>query len=212
MKLGRMVFNARDCAALNLGDWYRCHVVLNRMFREKQPAELLWHCEGRCRDGISFLFLATREPDVLPGTTPDIAVRDFPESALPTEGHFEFQVRYAGRRWESLPDGTEIDETISNVRRSPKGILMRQVGLTPEQAAAVIVRRGPEWGIDVHDAVHQGVRYERLRHRDGPIPLVMHDIAGTFTITDPARFRQAAFHGIGARTAFGCGLLRYGRL
>lgn len=212
MQIGRIILRPADCALLRIADWWGCHTVMNRMFRAEKPAELLWHCEGRMPEGLSFLVLTNRDPVIPAGTGPFISMKPFPESALPSEGRFAFQVRFSGRRWAAADPGGLSDAGAASVRTGRNGKTYRQRDLTESEVMTAFEKRSADWGMRIEKLVHEGTQKALFPHERSTMAFRMHDLAGEFELVDPARFRRAAFGGIGARLSFGCGLLRYGRI
>ncbi len=74
-----------------------------------------------------------------------------------------------------------------------------------------LAKKGDQYGFGVEGDKIQadGYRQERFYKAKGKhgVNISTIDFTGLLTVTDPVRFKQALFHGIGPAKGFGCGLL-----
>ncbi len=85
----------------------------------------------------------------------------------------------------------------------PRPRLIQQAG------SAWLAARAPQLGFELLPGALrcEGYRQHRLRRRGRTVTFSSLDMEGLLRVTDPGRFRQALFRGIGPSKAFGCGLL-----
>jgi len=99
-------------------------------------------------------------------------------------------------------------QTMPLIKRPPMASLVQEAG---EQWLA---KRQTKVGAKV-DAVRADGYLQHSSYKRGQKKTIRYstiDLQGTLTISDPEKFRNALFHGIGPAKAFGCGLLLVRRI
>lgn len=208
-RIGEIIFRPADCAILRLENWYSFHCAMNRLFRKDRQSELLWHFAGRVPEGLRFLYLSDADPVFAGALNPVWRTKPLPD-LFPAPGAYRFQCRWYGKK--SVPENANNNRPQPGLRVDAKGYAWRTRPLTPDEARRAFLRRSPEWGFDVTDMATPQLAKEHFRHGGSLMTLSMFDIEGCLTVTDPERFRRAVRHGVGGKTAFGCGLLRIASL
>lgn len=86
--------------------------------------------------------------------------------------------------------------------------------LVQSEGFAWLDRRAADHGFALREAEVQVDGYQRheLLRRGGRVRFSSVDFTGLLTVTDPERFRDALYRGIGPAKGFGCGLLLVRRL
>jgi CRISPR system Cascade subunit CasE len=74
-----------------------------------------------------------------------------------------------------------------------------------------LARKGEQYGfsVDEHEVRADGYRQERFYKAKGKhhVNISTVDFTGLLTVTDPERFQNALYRGIGPAKSFGCGLM-----
>ena len=93
----------------------------------------------------------------------------------------------------------------------PRVEWLSEAEIVQKQGFEWLARKGDQYGFMVgeHEVRADGYRQERFYKAKGKhqVNISTIDFTGLLTITDPERFKNALYHGIGPAKGFGCGLL-----
>lgn len=93
----------------------------------------------------------------------------------------------------------------------PRGIWPSEAEIVQEQGFEWLARKGEQYGFIVgeHEVRADGYHQERFYKAKGKhqVNISTIDFTGLLTVTDPERFKDALYSGIGPAKGFGCGLL-----
>ncbi|MCD4845713.1 MAG: type I-E CRISPR-associated protein Cas6/Cse3/CasE [Methanosarcinales archaeon] len=93
----------------------------------------------------------------------------------------------------------------------PRGEWPSEAEIVQEQGFEWLARKGEQYGFMVgeHEVRADGYRQERFYKAKGKhqVNISTIDFTGLLTVTDPERFKDALYGGIGPAKGFGCGLL-----
>ncbi len=93
----------------------------------------------------------------------------------------------------------------------PGGEWPSEAEIVQEQGFEWLARKGKQYGfiVEEHEVRADGYRQERFYKAKGKhhVNISTIDFTGLLTVTDPERFKNALYRGIGPAKSFGCGLM-----
>lgn len=199
---------------------YREHQVLWDLFDPEPNAERDFLFRRETSAGMPLFYLVSQRRPVDRHALWDIQTKDYRPKL--SEG---LSLRFSLR---ANPVVTRTDTNGRSVRNDLVMDLKKSLGWQdqkPSERESVDVleqQAGERWldaRLDRHGARLNSLKADGYRrhqsHKQGQKATIRYstlDLQGALTVTDPERFREALFNGIGPAKAFGCGLLLVRRL
>ncbi len=202
----------RDLAAVAAADAYADHRLIWSFFPREDPRRSFLFRRMETRGRPSFLVVSPEEP-VSPSPAWIVESKLYtPRFQAGQRLAFSLRVNPVVRR--RTDDGRQRrDDVVMDAKHRfkeehpgepvPMAKLVQDAGATWLQARAE--RLG--FAFDPRLVRCDGYREHRLARRTGTVRFSTIDIEGLLTVTDPERFVETLFTGIGPSKAFGCGLL-----
>lgn len=221
--LRRDAADLHQLANLVVRDGYRAHQYLWRLFEgnEQQDRDFIFRHEDV--DGLPcFYIVSAREPMDNKGLWAIAAKEYSPQLVIGDQLAFRLRANPIVTRGTGMDSKTTRHDVVMDAKNKLKkdGIPKEQWPPLPEliQSAGFnwLTTRAEKLGFSVHkDQVRvDGYQQHRLHKskQSRPIRFSTLEFNGLLTVTDPERFRQTLYKGIGPAKGFGCGLLMVRRI
>ncbi len=202
----------RDLATIAQADAYADHRLIWSFFsrQERERSFLFRRIERNAR--TAFLVVSPEEP-VAPSPAWIVEIKPYvPEVVGGQKLAFSLRANPVIRR--RTDDGRQRrDDVVMDAKRrfqeARPGEPVPMPGLIHRSGTAWLAARAQRLGFAIEAGMVRcdGYRQHRLSRREAPVRFSTVDMEGLLTVTDPGRFIETLYTGIGPSKAFGCGLL-----
>ena len=206
----------------SLGNTYQVHRLLWSLFADdpQRNRDFLYHCENT--KGLpTFYSVSERIPED-EGEMWQIESKHY-EPTLHVNQKLSFSLCANPIRTKRDGEGKQHrHDVVMNAKNQlkqegvPRGKWPSEAEIVQEQGFEWLARKGEQYGFSVgeHKVRADGYRQERFYKAKGKhhVNISTVDFTGLLTVSDPARFQNALYRGIGPAKSFGCGLMMVRRL
>jgi len=201
----------------SLGNTYQVHRLLWSLFADdpERNRDFLYHYENT-KQLPTFYSVSDRMPEDHSGGW-DIESK-FYEPILNVDQKLSFSLCANPIRTKRDDSGKQHrHDVIMNAKNQlkqegvPKGEWPSEAEIVQNVGFEWLARKGEQYGFSVgeHEVRADGYRQERFYKAKGKhhVNISTVDFNGLLTVTDPERFQNALYRGVGPAKSFGCGLM-----